>query len=92
MTKNYLKIAWRNLVKNRASSAINVGGLAVGMAAVLLIGLWVWDELSFNKYHKAYDRIAQVRTRFVDPRKNEVGINNSVQFPLYTQLKNHLSR
>jgi putative ABC transport system permease protein len=87
MIKNYLKIAWRNLVKNRASSIINIGGLAVGMTAVLLIGLWVWDELSFNKYHKDYDRIAQVRTRFTDPRKNEVGINSSVQFPLYTQLK-----
>jgi len=87
MIKNYLKIAWRNLVKNRASSIINIGGLAVGMAAVLLIGLWIWDELSFNKYHKDYDRIAQVRTRFTDLRKNEVGINSSVQFPLYTQLK-----
>ena len=87
MLKNYLKIAWRNLVKNRASSIINIGGLAVGMTAVLLIGLWVWDELSFNKYHKDYDRIAQVRTRFTDPRKNEVGINSSVQFPLYTQMK-----
>src|SRR6185312_10440838 len=87
MIKNYLKIAWRNLVKNRASSIINIGGLAVGMTAVLLISLWVWDELSFNKYHQDYDRIAQVRTRFVDLRKNEVGINSSVQFPLYTQLK-----
>ena len=42
MIRNYLKIAWRNLVKNRASSIINIGGLAVGMTAVLLIGLWVW--------------------------------------------------
>ncbi len=87
MISNYLKIAWRNLVKNRASSIINIGGLAVGMTAVLLIGLWIWDELSFNKYHKDYDRIAQVRTRFTDLRRNEVGINSSVQFPLYTQLK-----
>jgi len=60
MVRNYLKIAWRNLIKNKASSFINVGGLAVGMAVAMLIGLWIWDELSFNKYHQSYDRIAQV--------------------------------
>jgi putative ABC transport system permease protein len=58
MIRNYLKIAWRNLVKNRASSFINVGGLAVGMAVAMLIGLWIWDELSFDKYHQNYDKIA----------------------------------
>ncbi|TWI98817.1 MacB-like protein [Mucilaginibacter frigoritolerans] len=60
MIKNYLKIAWRNLIKNRASSFINIGGLAVGMSVAMLIGLWIWDELSFNKYHQNYDNIAQV--------------------------------
>ena len=60
MIKNYLKVAWRNLVKNKASSFINIGGLAVGMAVAMLIGLWIWDELSFDKYHQNYDRIAQV--------------------------------
>ncbi|HEY2580907.1 MAG TPA: ABC transporter permease [Mucilaginibacter sp.] len=60
MIKNYLKIAWRNLVKNKASSFINIGGLAVGMAVAILIGLWIWDELSFDKYHQNYDRIAIV--------------------------------
>lgn len=60
MLKNYFKIAWRNLVKSKGYSAINIGGLAVGMAVAMLIGLWVNDELSFNKYHKNYDRIAQV--------------------------------
>lgn len=60
MIKNYLKTAWRNLVKSKGYSAINIGGLAVGMAVVMLIGLWVYDELTFNSYHKNYDRIAQV--------------------------------
>lgn len=60
MIKNYLKIAFRNLAKNKVSSFINIGGLAVGMAVAILIGLWVYDELSFDKYHKNYDRIAQV--------------------------------
>lgn len=60
MIKNYLKIAWRNLVKNKASSFINIGGLAVGMTVAMLIGLWIWDELSFNKYHQNYERIVQI--------------------------------
>ena len=60
MIRNYVKIAWRNLIKNKGYSAINIGGLAVGMAVAMLIGLWIWDELSFNKYHKNYDSIARV--------------------------------
>jgi hypothetical protein len=46
MFKNYFKTAWRGLIKNRISSLINVGGLAVGMAVAMLIGLWIYDELS----------------------------------------------
>lgn len=60
MLLNYIKIAWRNLVKSKAYSAINIGGLALGMAVTILIGLWIWDELSFDKYHANYDRIARV--------------------------------
>jgi ABC-type antimicrobial peptide transport system permease subunit len=60
MLNNYLKIAWRNLFRNRSSSLINIGGLAVGMAVTLLIGLWIHDEVSFNRYHRNYDRIARV--------------------------------
>lgn len=63
MFKNYFKTAWRNLIKTKGYSAINIGGLAVGMAVAMLIGLWVYDELSFNKYHQNYDRIAQVWQR-----------------------------
>lgn len=60
MLKNFFKIAWRNLIRNKGYSAINIGGLAVGMAVAILIGLWVYDELSYDKYHQNYDRIAQV--------------------------------
>lgn len=59
MIKNYLKIALRNLSKSKVYSFINIIGLSVGIAVAMLIGLWVWDELSFNKYHKNYDRIVQ---------------------------------
>jgi len=60
MLKNYFKTALRNLRKNKAHSFINISGLSVGMAVAILIGLWIWDELQFDKYHKNYDRIAQV--------------------------------
>src|ERR1041384_5123636 len=50
MIRNYLKIALRNLVKSKGYSAINICGLSVGMAVAVLIGLWVYDELSFDHY------------------------------------------
>ncbi len=49
-------------MKSRTSSFINIGGLGIGMAVAMLIGFWIWDELSFNKSFPNYDRIAQVMT------------------------------
>jgi ABC-type antimicrobial peptide transport system permease subunit len=60
MYKSYFKIGWRNLLKNKGYSFINIGGLAMGMAVAMLIGLWIYDELEFNKYHKNYKSIARV--------------------------------
>lgn len=60
MFKNYLKTAWRNLIKNKAHSFINIIGLSVGMAVAILIGLWIYDEVSYNKTFDNYSRIAQV--------------------------------
>ena len=60
MLRSYFKIAFRNLIKNKGYTFINIAGLAAGMAVALLIGLWIWDELTFDRYHKNYDRIAQV--------------------------------
>ena len=51
MIRNYFKIAWRNLLKNRVTSFINIGGLSVGLAVAIIIMLWVSDEYSFNKFH-----------------------------------------
>jgi ABC-type antimicrobial peptide transport system permease subunit/AraC-like DNA-binding protein len=85
MFNNYLKIAWRNLLRNKASSFINIGGLAVGMAVAMLIGLWIWDELSFNKYHQNYDRIAQVmKNRTVN---GMIHTNDGLPIPLADELK-----
>jgi putative ABC transport system permease protein len=85
MVKNYLKIAWRNLVKNRASSIINIGGLAVGMAVAILIGLWIWDELSFDKNFTNYDHIAQVKQNFT--MNGTVGTGESVPWPMGDALR-----
>lgn len=60
MIRNYLIIAWRNLIKNKVHSVINIAGLSVGMSVAMLIGLWIWDELSFDSNHKNRDTIAQV--------------------------------
>jgi hypothetical protein len=60
MFQNYFKIAFRNLTRNKGYSFINIGGLAIGMAVAMLIGLWMYDELSFDKYHPNYERLAQV--------------------------------
>jgi putative ABC transport system permease protein len=60
MYKSYFKIGWRNLVKNKGYSFINIGGLAMGMTVAIFIGLWINDELTFNKNHSNYNRIARV--------------------------------
>ncbi len=60
MLKNYMTIAWRNLLRNKGYSLINIGGLAAGMVVAILIGLWIVDELSFNKSFKNYDRLGMI--------------------------------
>ncbi|MDB5089562.1 MAG: hypothetical protein JWR09_3556, partial [Mucilaginibacter sp.] len=85
MIKNYLKIAWRNLIHNRVSSMINIGGLAVGMAVAMLIGLWVWDELAFDKYHQNYGSIAQVMEN--QQLGDDIGTQGSKPMPLANELR-----
>ena len=60
MYQSYFKIGWRNLLKNKGYSLINIGGLAMGMAVAMLIGFWLQDELAFNRYHRNYDTIGKV--------------------------------
>ena len=58
MLKNYFTIAWRHLRKNKVYSAINIIGLATGMAIALLIGLWIADEISYDNYAPGHRRLA----------------------------------
>ncbi|MBO0952850.1 ABC transporter permease [Fibrella forsythiae] len=87
MLSNYLKIAWRNLLRHKAFSIINVVGLATGMAVTVLIGLWVHDELSFDRQGEEADRIAQVwQTVQFDGQK---AVYNVASIPLAQQLRSH---
>ena len=54
MFRNYFKVGLRNLNKNKGNAFINIGGLALGMAVAMTIGLWVHDELSYDQYHDNY--------------------------------------
>ncbi|HEY8930582.1 MAG TPA: FtsX-like permease family protein [Mucilaginibacter sp.] len=60
MFKNYFKIAWRNLKKNRLYAFVNITGLTIGIVSCLLIGIYIKEELSFDKFNKNADRIVRV--------------------------------
>ncbi|WP_342086958.1 ABC transporter permease [Dyadobacter sp. OTU695] len=87
MLKNYLKIIFRSLWKNKGYSAINIGGLAIGMGVAMLIGLWIYDELSFNRYFKNYDRIGQVLQNRVEHSEKKTWF--SLPVPYVQELKTH---
>src|ERR1700743_3606024 len=63
MIKNYFKTAWRNILKNKFYTAINIVGLTVGLTFGLLILLWVNDELSFDKFNSKYKQVYQVEAQ-----------------------------
>ncbi|TLV02281.1 ABC transporter permease [Dyadobacter luticola] len=85
MIKNYFKIALRTLAKNKAYSFINITGLAMGMAVAMLIGLWIYDEISFNKNFKNYDSIVQVMQH--QTRNGEIMTQEAMPYPLGEELR-----
>ena len=89
MFKNYFKISWRNLIKNKIYSFINICGLAISMAVAMLIGLWIYDELSANKHFKNYDSLYQV----IRHQSNEGEVSTSwvTPFSLGDELKSKFS-
>lgn len=87
MLKNHLKTAWRSLIKNKGYSAINIGGLALGMAVVIIIGLWVLDEFTFDKYHQNHNRIAQIYERAENQDTGEIQVSNAMMYVTGTVLK-----
>ena len=64
MFKNYFKTAWRNITRTIGYSALNIVGLSIGMAVALVIGLWVYDQYSFDKFLPAYQSVYRVQRNF----------------------------
>ena len=88
MFKTSLKTAWRHFIKDRTHSFINVSGLAIGIAVVLVIGLWIWDELSFDKYNTNYKTIGQIARKEITKGDMYVSAdNNHFPIPLAGELR-----
>src|SRR5688572_11611444 len=85
MIRNYLKIALRNLLRHKSFSAINICGLAVGMASAILIFLWTYNEISYDRFHSNAKNLYQAWNRGVFDGKLQCW--NSTPQPLAPALK-----
>jgi putative ABC transport system permease protein len=85
MIKNYFKVAFRNLYRNKGFSVINISGLAVGMASAILILLWIQNEISYDRFFKNTDRIYMMYNR--DKFDGELQTWNSTPTPMAAALK-----
>jgi putative ABC transport system permease protein len=85
MFKNYLKTAIRGMFKNKLYSFINIAGLSAGMAVAIVIGLWIWDELQFDKQNPANERIAAVIQTVTNNGKKDTW--QTIPFPLGEELR-----
>lgn len=85
MFKNYLKIAWRNLLRNKSFSLLNILGLSIGLAVTALILLWVNFEMGFNQFHEKKDRIYQVYNKY--PVDGEIWTWNSTPKVMASVIK-----
>ncbi len=64
MIKNHFKIAWRNITRSKGYSALNIFGLATGMAVALLIGLWIYNECSYDMFLPGYQQLSRVQRNY----------------------------
>ena len=81
MLRNYITIAWRNILNNKVYSAINILGLAAGMAVALMIGLWVVNEYSYDRFLSNYEQLYQVEQHFSTQHDGE-HTQTAVSLPL----------
>ncbi|MDX1941653.1 MAG: ABC transporter permease [Saprospiraceae bacterium] len=89
MIQNYFKIAWRNLIRYKGFTAINIIGLTLGLVFALLIGLWVQDELNMNQFHSNIDRLYQVKANLFwsgNEPSTGTGIPGPVEQTLETEV------
>ncbi len=86
MIKNYFKTAWRNIIRTKTYSALNILGLATGMAVALLIGLWVYDQISYDRFLPGHQQAYQVKYNYNN--NGEIRTQAEVCIPLAEALKN----
>ncbi len=86
MFKNYLKIAWRNLIRNKSFSLLNILGLSIGLAVTALIVIWMNYELGFDKFHTNKDRLYHVYNKY--PVDGEIWTWNSTPKVMAGAIKN----
>src|SRR5258708_6796773 len=85
MLQSYFRGALRHLTRSKSSAAINIFGLATGMAITLLIGLWIADELSFDRYAPDHARVAQVMV--TQPLDGQLFTDDYVSMPMGPALR-----
>src|SRR5687768_4812873 len=85
MIRNYLTIAFRNILRSKVFSFINIFGLALGLSCSMLILLWVQDELTWDRFHPNIDQLYRVYIN--RPADNEIFTQTTVQLPLWEELK-----
>lgn len=88
MLKNYFKIAWRNLFRNKGFAVTNLSGLTIGITCTIFIFLWVRDELSYNKFHKNYNDIYQVMAN--RDFNNQVFTDPNMAFPFEKAIESEI--
>src|SRR4249919_3560778 len=87
MLKNYLKTAFRNLVRRKNYTVINIAGLAAGIAVCLVLFLVIRYEMSFDNYHQKKDRIYRVLTEYHHSDAPDIFYGKGVPYPLPVGLK-----
>jgi predicted permease len=90
MIKNYFKTAWRNILRNKLTSFINVFGLAIGLSCSLLIWLWVSDELSYNRYLPGAKNIYEVHVNA--PFNGDTVTMKNTPGPIAEAIQNNISQ
>ncbi|HEV9037987.1 MAG TPA: ABC transporter permease [Puia sp.] len=85
MWKNYFTVAWRNLLKNKLYSLVNIAGLSTGMAVAMIIGLWIYDEVSANRQFKNYNQLYEVMMHQTFDVVR--GTQQALPYPLGEELK-----
>jgi putative ABC transport system permease protein len=89
MFRNYLKMAWRNTLHNKVYSALNIAGLAAGMAVALLIGLWVVNQYSYDRFLPGYQQLYQVEMNLTS-QHNGTNTQTSIALPLTEVLRKEI--